>query len=597
MTNKEHQNGARLLPGVFLSAGLFWACGQFGPIVKGGAIDPYAALLVFSAGVIGLATLADGFQLLGDMVEGAAARKPKGLKGMAAWAKWREIKRELSMRYWAPFWGMTPGRKALLASYESNAMTIGPAGSSKSASSVIPTILSIRGSKFICDFKGELAACLKARLEKRGEIVRIINLGDVFTDLLGPSDAYNPLVVIADDCCRPGGLRDVVDDVRQLCLRLYPEPVRAGGDADTYWRDGSRSFLRIAILLCVLVKGHKASLGDVLQLINDREQFERDCAWAAGKLVVEGSDAPIAMPIEDCPWIDQHESGDVVSFIAYVRGAAASALSLLAQSDSKAAESFLSGAQLAIDAYNLAGRVHARVNETSFRFADLKEGDRPTTVFLIADPDRKDAQMGPLALLQWCAQTEVRRHPNKHRRVHFIIDEATNFRVFELPSLLTWGRSSGIRLHLIFQTLAAFEETYGRNAVDTLISETEIKQFLAGQRDPRTIQLMMRLMGEQSVIAKSHNARSGQMGLESSSATETGRPLMTEDEIRRTDKSILFIRRQRPILTLTPPYAAIAPFRSQVASNPYHEGKKWKLPVRLRVKRRVRKEPRKKGQS
>lgn len=64
---------------------------------------------------------------------------------------------------------------------------------------------------------------------------------------------------------------------------------------------------------------------------------------------------------------------------------------------------------------------------------------------------------------------------------------------------------------------------------------------------------------------------------------------MTEDEIRRTDKAILFVRRQRPLQTLTPPYAAIAPFRSEAAANPYHADKRWRLPIRLRINRRTKK--------
>lgn len=62
---------------------------------------------------------------------------------------------------------------------------------------------------------------------------------------------------------------------------------------------------------------------------------------------------------------------------------------------------------------------------------------------------------------------------------------------------------------------------------------------------------------------------------------------MTADEIRRTDNTILILRRNKPILTQLPPIAAIAPFRDIIDINPFH-GKKFLRPVVLTLRRNKR---------
>jgi len=137
-------------------------------------------------------------------------------------------------------------------------------------------------------------------------------------------------------------------------------------------------------------------------------------------------------------------------------------------------------------------------------------------------------------------------------------------------------------LHLIFQDLAAFERTYGKTALDTLLSETEIKQFLPGQRSPKTLELISKqMLGDQSMMAIGTSRSNEQPGL-SENLSEAGRPLATPDEIRRLKAGILFVRQHRPILFEPVSYAEIEPWRSQVGINPFH-GKPFKKKVKIRL--------------
>ncbi len=292
------------------------------------------------------------------------------------------------------------------------------------------------------------------------------------------------------------------------------------------------------------------------------------------------------MPLHDSPWTARQDPEDVEAYIAYYRSLASGLADLLGTEDSRTADSFITGAQQALARFNITTRAHKKTRRSTFRFAEQKEGDRPTTVFIVADASRINAQKPVLGLIQWGMMQALKRHPDKTRPVYLLADEATNFKLHDLGSLLTWGRGYGVRIHLVIQSLSAFRETYGTNTLNVLLSETEIKQVLAGQREPETLDLIEKLLGRQSLIAQSHSGnRDRGLGVDGTGYQEDGRALMTADELRRTRKTILLIRRNRPLLVDLPAIAEIAPFRTAIDINPFH-GTPFLRPVRLRFRRR-----------
>lgn len=467
----------------------------------------------------------------------------------------------------------------LFFDYVSNAMTIAPAGSGKGINSVVPNFMSIRGPKLGGDFKGELLCMLKKPLEKRGEIVRALNPGGLWSERVGAGDSYNPNDIVADDLNRPGGLRDVPDDLREMSSQIYPEPAESASE-NTFFREGSRRLIADSILMETMIDQHDATLSSVALLIEDRDKLENTACWIAG-VNIDGSPHPGGpMPIEELDWAQNHDQRDVSEFAQLVRARARGMLSLMNAADGRTFDSFITGAQQALAPFAF-GRIAPAMGRSTFSMDDLKGSKKPVTLFIVADASRMEAYKPFIGLTQWCALTAIKRHPNKSRPVYALLDEVTNYKIEGLDSLLTWGRSYGLRLHLIFQDLDAFERVYGKHAKGTLLSETEIKQFLPGQRSPSTLELIRKLLGEQSIIAagfgNDDERRGGRTDLR-----EEGRPLLTEDEIRRETRGILFVRQCKPILFQPISYAEIAPWRSQVGINPFH-GKPFRLPIQLRL--------------
>ncbi len=579
----SNQYSTSLLTLASISAGLVWfAAYHLNPPIMAGRIDWVSISIYCIAGLACLKTIIRSLENLAHYIDLFASHKPTGQKGSAAWATVKEFESELTKSKHGSFWGrgINGSRPALHVDISSNAMTVAPAGSGKGIYTVVPNIMSIRHSKVIADFKGELVCMCKAALEKRGEIVRKLNPGNLWSDIIGPSDSYNPLDIIADNLTRPGGLRDVMFDLREMIGQILPDP--EGKETDnSYFREGSRSLISISIIFEIMLDLYDATLSSVALLIENTQLLEDNARWILG-IDIEGKPHPDGpFPIEHTEWAKVHDQHDVAEFAKLIRARAHNLISLMSGSDNRTFQSFVTGAQQSLSVFAF-GRLASTMGRSTFSMRDLKEGNKPTTLFIVADASRMEAYKAYIGLMQWCCMTAMKRHPVKDRPVYFILDETTNYKINGLESLLTWGRSYGLRLHLIFQDFAAFERTYSKTALDTLMSETEIKQFLPGQRSPKTLEMISKqMLGEQSVMAMGGNRSIEHLGL-NETISEVGRPLATPDEIRRMDKGILFVRQYRPILFEPVSYAEIEPWRSQVGINPFH-GKPFRKKVKLRL--------------
>ena len=578
----SNQHSTSLLTMASISAGLIWfSAYHLNPPLMAGRIDWVSVSIYCIAGLACLKTIIRSIENIAHYIDLIASHQPTGQKGSAVWATVKEFKGGLTKNKSGPFWGRFTGSSspALFFDFASNALTIAPAGSGKGICTVVPAIMSIRHSKVVADFKGELVCMCKAALEKRGEIVRVLNPGNLWSDIIDSSDSYNPLNIIAEDLTRPGCLRDLMDDLSEFGMQLQPEP----GDKEsenTFFREGGRQLTGFASLSECMVDLFDATLSSVALLLENRQRLEDTCRWIAG-IDIEGKPHPDGpFPIEHNEWAKVHDPNDVAEFAKLVRARALNILALMT-GDSRTFDSFITGAQQALAPFAF-GRLAAAMGHSTFSMNDLKEGKKPTTLFIVADASRAEISNSFVGLMQWSCMTAMKRHPVKDRPVYCILDEASNYKINGLESLLTWGRSYGLRLHLIFQDLAAFERTYGKTALDTLLSETEIKQFLPGQRSPKTLEMISKqMLGEQSVMAIGANRSIEHLGL-NETISEVGRPLATPEEIRRMKEGILFVRQYSPILFEPISYAEIEPWRSQTGINPFH-GKPFLKKIKLRL--------------
>ncbi len=575
--------GTSFLATAMLAGAAIWLMIQLGPPVVGNAVQPWPAVVALIAAVAVLRLIISLFEGLAEFANWKTMRTATGKAGTAGWAKKKDYKAELARENKGPFWGMSADgkRTPLFIPYASNAVTFGPAGSGKGECSVVPNFMSIFDSKVVPDFKdAELTCMLKAAAEKRGEKCLVLNAPRKHVDIIGEGESYNPIDIIVDDLNRPGGLRDVMDDLREFTMQLRPEPP-SGESENSYFRNGARTRIADAVLFEAMVEEYEATLSSVALLIEDRDRLEDTARWVAG-INLEGE--PLAggpMPIERTAWAQKHDPQDVAEFAQLVRARARNLISLIDRPDNRTFESFITDAQQALAPFAF-GRFAPAMGRSTFSMDELKGNKQPTNLFIIADESRPETSNAYVGLIMWCAMTALKRHSNKRRAVYFLCDEANNYKVNGLIELLTWGRSYSIHVHLFLQNLAAFRRINGEDGVATMLSETEIKQVLPGQRLPEMLDLITKAAGEQSVMSPSMGKGENPLEIKAD-YSESGRHLMTPDELRRADRGVLFVRRCKPILFEPISYSEVEPWRSsQVGINPFY-GEPYLKPVKLRL--------------
>lgn len=581
-TDRRNPVGLVLLTGL-----LGWGALQTGPILIGGGLQLVPATLALVAFSGALRLTGEMLFFLADLADWLGARRASGKEGTARWGRLQDLKKELAKTPSGPFWGVlagAPGRGLFIA-FDSNAYVIGPSGAGKGHTAVVPMILSIRAAKIITDFKPELVVICQRALEAMGQSVIVLNPFGLYTDRIGETASLNPLDVLADDLLRAGGLRDFFEDAGELAMQLYPEPAQAKGD-DQFWRAGTRKLIAFALVLECLINGHEATLSDAARLIEDRQKLEDNLRLILG---IDRDGQPLAegpLALESADWAERHDPEELREFLAAFRARAGGLLKLMSAGESKTFDSFAEGAEQALSIYAF-GRLSAALGRSSFDFDAIKDGKTILNIFIVGDASRTEATGKFFGLMQFYMQLKLKRHARKDVPVYLINDEAANYAVYGLVPLMTWARSFGIRLIQVVQNFAAYEDRHGKHAAQVLNSEAEIKLFLPGQRAESTIKTIVELLGRQSVMVARLSADKAGAGLRED-MSESARPLMTEDELRRSPDGILIVRQHPPFLQRPVSYAAIHPWRGWVDPNPHHGDKPFLRKVALKLKLKLK---------
>ena len=136
--------------------------------------------------------------------------------------------------------------------------------------------------------------------------------------------------------------------------------------------------------------------------------------------------------------------------------------------------------------------------------------------------------------------------------VHCLMDEYANL---SLPkdtflSALATMRSRGIFCSIIVQNMAQLKAMY-KDDWESLVGLCDEFLYLGGT-EKETHKYVSELLGKETISTTSYNQSKGRSGSYSINHQQSGRDLMTPDEVRLLDNSkcILFIRGERPVVDL-----------------------------------------------
>ena len=204
------------------------------------------------------------------------------------------------------------------------------------------------------------------------------------------------------------------------------------------------------------------------------------------------------------------------------------------------------------------------------------------SLYCVIPPERLGSHGRWLRLVAGSAIQAMLHAPNlSPHRVLFLLDEFAQLgRLQPLEQAMTLLRGYGVRLWLLVQDLAQVRATYGPRT-DSLLANAAVFQAF-GTNDVQTAEYLSKRTGQTTVLSTSENRSTGQsfnrpilptqQSSQAHSSTESGRPLLTPDEVMRLPPSgeLLFLAGTEPLLVDRADYLRDPEFRGLFAPNPMH---------------------------
>jgi type IV secretion system protein VirD4 len=141
--------------------------------------------------------------------------------------------------------------------------------------------------------------------------------------------------------------------------------------------------------------------------------------------------------------------------------------------------------------------------------------------------------------------------------VALILDDAANYPLASLPSLMSEGGGSGITTVAVLQSLADARDRWGTEAAGAIWDSAIVKVILGGSANASDLADISRLIGEREVVEVSETVTGGAGG-RSMSSVPRWRPILEPSELRRLGLGVglLLLRAAPPIMLRLHPWTA-----------------------------------------
>ena len=396
-----------------------------------------------------------------------------------------------------------------------NVLVVGGSGSGKTRFFCKPNIYSANCSYLITDPKGELLRAAGALLAAQGYEVRVFNLIDP-----SHSDGYNPFSYIHSE-------KDVLTLIDNLIKNTTP---RNASSNDPFWEKAEIA-LDSALMLYLVSEAppEEQNFEMLIYMMNFAEVREEDDQYRS----------PLDMLFRAL----EEEQPNHVAVKQY---------KAFKQAAGKTAKSILVSAAVRLATFNIPQ--YARMTMVDeMDFGSL--GEKKKAIFCVIPVD--DSSMNYLVgmLYTQCFQALYRRADEKHNGrlpvpVRVIQDEWANVAQPEsYPKILATCRSYNIGLNIIVQNIQQIKALYEKEW-ESIIGNCDTLLFLGGGNEPTSLEFIVKLLGKETIATRTRGQTRGRSGSSSVNYQQTGRELMTPDEVRALDNDhcILFIRGELPVM-------------------------------------------------
>ena len=444
-------------------------------------------------------------------------RRPGEEYGSAKWGNARELNKRYADR---------DGKNVILTKRVSigldgykhrrnlNILVVGGSGSGKTRFFCKPGIMSVNCSYLIIDPKGEMLRSTGYLLKDEGYDIKVF-------DLIHPrqSDGYNPFTYIRDD-------PDVLKLMDNLVKNTTPPK---GASNDPFWEKAEIA-LDSALMLYLLYEA------PVEEQNFEMLMFMLECAR------VMEEDEQYQSPLDLLFQTLEERDPSHIAVREY---------KIYKQAAGKTAKSILVTASVRLAAF-IFPQYAAMMQTDEMDFPSL--GERKRAIFCVIPVN--DGSMNYLVsmLLTQCFQQLYLRADERYNGrlpmpVRVIQDEWANVaQPDSYPKVLATCRSYNIGINIIVQNIQSIKALY-KDEWEGIIGNCDTLLFLGGGNEPTSLEFVSKLLGKETVHTRTRGQTKGRSGSSSVNFQQTGRDLMTPDEIRMlpTNDALLFIRGEKPV--------------------------------------------------
>ena len=392
---------------------------------------------------------------------------------------------------------------------------VGGSGSGKTRFLAKPNLMLANASFIVTDPKGEMLRAVGNLFLEEGYVLRVFDLIDP-----SKSDCYNPFCYIRKDA-------DVFKLIDNFIKNTTPKGAKAN---DPFW-EKSETALDAALMLYLL---HEAPVEDqnmetILYMIENGGAKEED----------DDYQSPLDLLFEAL----EEEQPDHIAVRQY---------HIFKQAAGKTAKSILVSAAVRLASFTLP-EIQRITASDDMELGKL--GERKQAIFCII-PDSNDASLNFLVgMLYTQAFQELYFQADKVHQgalpvpVRLMFDEFANVALPDgYARLQATMRSRNIMSTIILQNISQLKALF-KDDWEGIIGNADSFVYLGGN-EQSTHKYISELLGKETIDTKTSSQSKGRNGSFSQNFQQTGRELMTPDEVRRLDNknAIVLIRGEKPVI-------------------------------------------------
>lgn len=397
-----------------------------------------------------------------------------------------------------------------------NLLICGGSGAGKTRFFAKPNVMQCNTSMVILDPKGEIVRDTGELLEKKGYKVKILDLIN-----MDKSHCYNPFVYLKSD-----------NDVQKLVTNLFKSTTPKGSQSnDPFW-DTAASMLLLALIFYLWYEApeEEQNFTMVMEMLRAGDVKEDDDMYLS----------PLDVLFEKLE-ASNPEHIALKYYRDYHSGSAKTLKSIQITLASR------------LEKFNLESLSKLTMTD---ELELEKLGEQKVALFaLIPDNDTSFNFIVSILYTQLFQQlfySADHKHGGRLPvHVHFIMDEFANVSLpDDFDKILSVMRSREVSVSIILQNLAQLKALFEKQW-ESIVGNCDEFLYLGGN-EQSTHKYVSELMGKENLDLNTYGKSHGRNGSYSTNYQQTGRDLLTPDEVRMLDNkyAILFVRGERPIKDL-----------------------------------------------